>query len=110
MKQLFEIDYDGVYTTANFIQICLQKQFKFLPDFTPRNYTIKVKKIKLEEKEECDKPPIGLLPQSIFKKDRFNDVCSAISRYYNAGYKIPVKWIDEYNSLLDEGVIEKENR
>lgn len=49
-------------------------------------------------------PPLGLTPRDIYEekknKERFHEVCSAISRYYNAGKKIPVEWIIEYNELV----------
>jgi len=51
------------------------------------------------------KPPIGLLPKKYHEKrvkyERFNDVCGAISKYYNDGLKIDIAWIEEYNELID---------
>lgn len=55
------------------------------------------------------KPPIGLMLKRLYEKqvniDRFNEVCGAISRYYNAGLKINIEWIEEYNELVE--LIEK---
>lgn len=49
-------------------------------------------------------PPAGLTPRCIYEekknKQRFYEICAAISRYYNAGMKIPVEWITEYNELV----------
>ena len=53
------------------------------------------------------KPPLGLIPKKIHDEfvmvERFNEVCGAIARYYNAGMKIPIEWIEEYDELV-EGV------
>ena len=49
------------------------------------------------------KPPLGLMPKKFHdervKAERFNEVCLAISRYYNAGLKVNIEWIKEYNEL-----------
>lgn len=51
------------------------------------------------------KKPIGLLPRKIHEEyanvERFNELCGAISRYYNSGLKINTDWIDEYNMLIE---------
>lgn len=46
------------------------------------------------------KPPSGLMPKYIWKEKRFYEVCSAITRYYQAGFEIPIKWIKEYNNFI----------
>lgn len=49
--------------------------------------------------------PIGLKPKKIHEEhvkiERFNEVCGAISRYYNKGLKINVSWVEEYNELVE---------
>ena len=51
------------------------------------------------------KPPLGLIPKKFHnervKVERFNEVCGAIARYYDAGLKINVEWIEEYNELVE---------
>jgi hypothetical protein len=47
------------------------------------------------------KPPLGLVPKRFRRQERFIEVCEAVSRYWHAGKKIPVKWIEEYNELID---------
>lgn len=51
-------------------------------------------------------PPLGLIRKHFYEEkklnQRFNDVCGAISRYWDAGFKIPVEWIEEYNELIDK--------
>lgn len=47
------------------------------------------------------KPPLGLVPKKFRQQERFIEVCEAISRYWHANMKIPVKWIEEYNELID---------
>lgn len=52
------------------------------------------------------KPPLGLIPKKIHDElvtvERFNEVCGAIARYYNAGMKIPIEWIEEYDELVED--------
>lgn len=51
------------------------------------------------------KPPLGLIPKKFHdervKAERFNEVCGAIARYYDAGMKINIEWIQEYNELVE---------
>ena len=51
------------------------------------------------------KPPLGLIPKRFYdekvKVERFNQVCAAIARYYDAGLKINIEWIQEYNELVE---------
>jgi len=45
------------------------------------------------------KPPLGLTPKWVRDQQRFDEICEALSRYYNEGKKIPIDWLIEYNSL-----------
>ena len=51
------------------------------------------------------RPPLGLTPKKFHdervKVERFNEVCGAIVRYYDAGLKINIEWIEEYNELVE---------
>ncbi len=51
------------------------------------------------------KPPLGLIPKKHYerqiKNERFIEVCKAIKRYYDAGLKINIEWIEEYNELIE---------
>lgn len=51
------------------------------------------------------KPPLGLMPKKFHdervKVERFNEVRGAIARYYDAGLKINIEWIEEYNELVE---------
>ncbi len=51
------------------------------------------------------KPPLGLIPKKFHNErvraERFNEVCGAIARYYDAGLKINIEWIEEYNELVE---------
>jgi hypothetical protein len=56
-------------------------------------------------KDNSTKPPLGLRPKILYddlvKVERFNEVCGAIARYYDARLKIKIEWIEEYNELVD---------
>lgn len=60
---------------------------------------------KKEKNVKNIKPPLGLIPKNIYERNciinRFNDVCGAITRYYEAGLRIKVEWIEEYNDFID---------
>ena len=43
------------------------------------------------------KPPIGIMPNFIWKEHRKCELMSTINRYINAGSKIPKEWIIEFN-------------
>ena len=51
------------------------------------------------------KPPLGLTPKKFHdqrvKVERFNEVCGVIARHYDAGLKINIEWIEEYNELVE---------
>ena len=52
-----------------------------------------------------NKPPIGLMPKFIYQHNnnvnRFNAILKAIIGYHEAGIKIPIEWVEEYNELID---------
>jgi hypothetical protein len=56
-------------------------------------------------RDNSTKPPLGLIPKRFYdqrvKVERFNEVCGAIARYYDARLKIRIEWIEEYNELVD---------
>jgi hypothetical protein len=55
--------------------------------------------------DNSTQPPLGLIPKRYHdqrvKVERFNEVCGAIARYYDARLKIKIEWIEEYNVLVD---------
>lgn len=52
------------------------------------------------------RPVRGVLPKKLFweftTRDRFKDVCGAIERAFDAGEKIRIEWVEEYNELIDK--------
>lgn len=50
-----------------------------------------------------DKPPIGITPKEIWLLKRKISLYEAIERYLHAGINIPVKWVEEYNSIEIKG-------
>lgn len=56
------------------------------------------------------KPPLGLMNEKLHAEQRYLSVCSAISRYYNAGLKIPIEWVEEHNKLIERLSDETSNR
>jgi hypothetical protein len=48
------------------------------------------------------KPPIGIVPEIIWKQDRFIELGQAIQRRIEHTLKIPAEWVEEYNRLDEE--------
>ena len=53
------------------------------------------------------KPPIGLKPKWASDRERLDEVRSAMHRYSEADLKIPIKWVKEYNELIDSLFVKK---
>lgn len=51
-------------------------------------------------KPKMKKPPLGIMPKSIWITARFDEIKSAIQRYMDDNYTIPTEWIEEYNELV----------
>ena len=47
------------------------------------------------------KPPLGLMPHSVFLLKRLEEIFEAIERYHQANRQIPIEWITEYNLLIE---------
>lgn len=50
-----------------------------------------------------NKPPLGVMPKCIWDDKRFNMIALAIKRYLKSNCKIPIEWVEEYNSLIKVG-------
>jgi len=46
------------------------------------------------------KPPLGLKPRYLVEEERILEISSAILRYVNCNYEIPIEWVEEYNELV----------
>ena len=44
-------------------------------------------------------PPLGVMPEYIWKKKRYDELCSAIGRYIIADIGPPTEWLDEGKRL-----------
>ena len=57
-----------------------------------------------QEAQEPVKPPVDLVPRSIFesttRKQRATDILAAMQRHAEAGKAVPVEWIDELKELV----------
>jgi len=55
--------------------------------------------------DKVTSPPLGLKPKQFYEKDikdkRFSEVCNVIASHYEAGLKINLEWVAEYNELID---------
>lgn len=46
--------------------------------------------------------PLGIIPEWIWKLERYHEVGNAIERYIDAGLQVNLEWITEYNKLQRE--------
>lgn len=58
--------------------------------------------LKEDNMERPVKPPLGVIPKKIWKKQRLEELRGAVERYLEANQRIPIEWIEEYNQLLDD--------
>lgn len=56
----------------------------------------------MSDPKQVKKPPLGVEPKYIADYQRFIDISKAISRYWDAGLKIPLEWVEEYNELVEK--------
>jgi len=56
-----------------------------------------IKRMKEKTKE---KPPLGLRPKWLADSERVKEIREAISRYWDAGKKVPEAWIEEIQSYM----------
>jgi len=57
-----------------------------------------------KEREQIEKPPLGLVPKRIRQGQRLLEINEAIARYYNANMIIPIEWVEEHIDLIRQGV------
>ena len=53
----------------------------------------------VEEKSDCEKPPLGLIPKRFHISNRIIEITNAMIRYSEAKKEIPHEWLQEYNEL-----------
>lgn len=58
------------------------------------------------EVEQVKRPPLGLMPRKIWLQLRVRELLSAMDRYSEEMYRIPVEWIEELSQLSHEMIIE----
>ena len=49
-----------------------------------------------------EKPPIGLIPEQIWKERRLSDINEVLQIYIKTNRPIPEYWISERNQILSE--------
>ena len=58
--------------------------------------------VRKDYQEQNRKPPLGLIPEWLWKKKRLIEVESAIGRYTRAGVEVPPEWVVEKEVLTRE--------
>lgn len=51
----------------------------------------------------CEKPPLGVKLKWLHDEHRAEELKGAIGRHLVADWKVPIEWINEYNSLVKKG-------
>ena len=52
--------------------------------------------------DELRKPPLGIMPERLWKQERLFNLIHAINRYLLASKDVPGKWFIEMQSLIDD--------
>ena len=52
------------------------------------------------KEERLEKPPLGLMPEQLFYRNRAIDICEAIQRYTEINKPIPNKWVKELTEII----------
>ena len=55
----------------------------------------------MEKRKESIAPPLGVMPRFIWDEKRLEDLKGAIGRYLAANKPIHIKWVEEYNELVE---------
>jgi YD repeat-containing protein len=55
----------------------------------------------IEYLEDISKPPFGLKPKYIHDEERKEECHNSIVRYLERGKKVPIEWLEEYNSYCE---------
>jgi len=58
--------------------------------------------LKEDNMERPVKPPLGIIPKDMWKKQRLRELRDAVDRYLEANQRVPIEWIEEYNELLED--------
>lgn len=49
-----------------------------------------------------DRPPIGIMPEYIWKQQRYLALWETVKRYHEAGYSPMPEWLDEMHRLAKD--------
>jgi len=65
---------------------------------------------KLPTPPTSTKPPLGIIPEWLWKKTRYNELTQAIQRYKDAFKEIPQEWINEQHDLRNSITVYEANK
>lgn len=71
-----------------------------LRDKFGQNFIINTDERQIKKPKPVKRPPLGLMPERVYKHQRFIDIRLAIKRYEAEDKEIPDSWIREHNKLL----------
>ena len=78
--------------TFKAIQTGIKRALRLNPDFLPpASSGVPMPKVK---------PPLGIMPETIWREKRMDDLLNAIGRYNRAEHPFPEAWITEYYKHL----------
>lgn len=86
----------GRVKSDSFISHCLCRR-KIEPDVIDASFNVVP-----DAATECQKPPLGLMPRSVWLENRRDDIYDAIARYRAAGKDVSRDWLNELLDLDDQ--------
>lgn len=54
------------------------------------------------DQKMIDKPPIGLIPKTIWLELRIKEIVEAMNRYIDVNKPVPTTWVEEYNTIVKD--------
>jgi hypothetical protein len=99
MEVKYNVYQKGVYT-GDLIKVT-SDSIEFQP-LLPAEFITMELVLKEDNMERPVKPPLGIIPKNIWKKQRLGELRDAVERYLEANQRVPIEWIEEYNELLED--------
>ena len=82
----------------NALPVLTKKQIEELSKGLSEDFTESLDRAEKKKK----KPPIGLKPRSIHRKERIDDILDVMERYAKAECLILPEWVDELRELIND--------
>ena len=101
-----DVDFKGGYINVQGIKPCDNAANIIIPiarpplGITPKSQDEKLLDEIISDHIPVRKPPLGIAPRKLHDRARLSGLISAICRYIESSYEVPLEWVIEYNELV----------